>query len=411
MFRTNYCTARAYAHPKTPETPAPVESGAEPKAFKRPTHQTKKTRAVWWETTQGVCGSCVSKDVIVQDAPDASKPARLHRFRLSDLQEQFPEMPPPVVDGLFREAETVNLVSASKSGKSWMAYGLLFAVATGRPWFGRFPTRRGRALLVDNELQKETLAYRLRTVQDALGIPDADVADAFEVLPLRGRLPSLEELREELEKIPAGEFRIIILDAKYRLNSGASEIDNAAETDFYNTIDRIAERTRASIVLIHHSSKGDQSAKEVTDVGSGAGAQSRAADCHLVIRAHEVPDHAVLESRVRNFKPVPPLPLRWEFPLWVPAKIDPQRLKGKRTSKDVKAASIAARDQQAVLAAIREKPSTKNELIDATGLSKMRVRRAVAELMTAGSVTPRTANRFGNDCDEYHPAGGGSLAV
>ena len=55
---------------------------------------------------------------------------------------------------------------------------------------------------------------------------------------------------------------------------GVSENDNAAMAGFYNRLDRIAERTKAAIVLIHHSSKGSQSDKRITDVGAGAGSQS-----------------------------------------------------------------------------------------------------------------------------------------
>ena len=84
----------------------------------------------------------------------------------------------------------------------------------------------------------------------------------------------------------------------------------------YNKIDEYAARLRASWVNVHHASKGDQSEKAIIDVGSGAGAQSRAADCHLIIRPHQEDELAVVDAAVRSWKPVKSFCIRWNFPLW-----------------------------------------------------------------------------------------------
>ena len=57
-----------------------------------------------------------------------------------------------------------------------------------------------------------------------------------------------------------------------------------------------AARLGAAIVLVHHTTKGAQAGKSVTDIGAGGGAQSRAADTHLVARY----DEKKLEVRKRN---------------------------------------------------------------------------------------------------------------
>jgi hypothetical protein len=102
---------------------------------------------------------------------------------------------------------------------------------------------------------------------------------------------------------------------------------NHQATRVYNLLNEYADKTRAAIVLVHHTTKGSQSDKRVTDVGSGAGAQSRAADTHLVLREHEEEATVVAEAVVRSFPPVAPLVLRWEFPFWRPvADADPTKL-------------------------------------------------------------------------------------
>jgi hypothetical protein len=93
-------------------------------------------------------------------------------------------------------------------------------------------------------------------------------------------------------------------------------------------------------VLIHHTSKGNQSGKAITDVGAGAGSQSRATDTHLVLRPHKEDDVVVLEAAVRSWPPVMPRCLRWAFPVWTPADdLDPTLLRSeqpKRTRKEEK---------------------------------------------------------------------------
>ncbi len=49
------------------------------------------------------------------------------------------------------------------------------------------------------------------------------------------------------------------------------ENDDAAMCRLYNLIDAYAEQLGAAFILVHHTSKGNQSGKGVTDVGSGAG--------------------------------------------------------------------------------------------------------------------------------------------
>jgi hypothetical protein len=69
---------------------------------------------------------------------------------------------------------------------------------------------------------------------------------------------------------------------------------------------------------MHHSSKGNQSGKSITDVSAGAGSQSRATDTHLVLRPHEEKDVVVLDATVRSWPPIEPRCLRWTFPVWTP---------------------------------------------------------------------------------------------
>ena len=334
---------------------------------------------------------------------DSAEFCRRDRYRLCELIEQFPSLNPIVIDGLLRQGETANIISVSKIGKSWLAYSLAIAEITGQPWLGRFATSGGRVLLVDNELHASTLAHRIPTVGDAMGIPRGEYEQGLEVISLRGRLQSLSDLAVQFEALDPGAFSIIILDAKYRFATpGVSENENASEAQFYNEVDRLAERTGAAIVLVHHSSKGGQADKRVTDVGSGAGAQSRAADTHLILREHETDGVCVLDAALRSFAPIEPLALRWCFPLWIPDNsADPARLKRQRSSNDIRQEDRDRQGMDEIIKALRGNPGTASEMRDRAPMGKDRQRNLLARMKLDGCVTTKTVVRRGNECDEY----------
>ena len=346
---------------------------------------------------------------ILEKAKSTDRAAKgVEKFSLTRLQSKYPTLAPPVVEGLFREGETANLISVSKVGKSWLAYNLAISIAMGWGWLGRFETTQGRVLLIDNELHRSTLAHRIPKVGAAMGEVRGKFLSAdqygtdFDIWPLRGNLRTLAELGREFDKIEAGYYKAIIFDAKYRFAlEGVSENDNAAETQLYNMLDQISEKLKAALVLIHHSSKGNQSDKRVTDVGSGAGAQSRAADCHMVLREHEEDGVFVLDAAVRSFPPVESLALRWDFPLWRASDEDPVNLKGKRSQQDERQAKNDDTGKLEIASALLAGPLTASKLRKATGFSPGRVDRLVGMLTKEGQIQSTQITAYGNKCDEY----------
>jgi hypothetical protein len=265
---------------------------------------------------------------------EAPKPTWRGPRSVRELLVQFPELRPPLIHGLLRQGETMNVISAPKLGKSWLVLDLALAIATGRRWLG-FETEAGPVLIIDNELHGETSANRIPKVARARGIPLEEIADAVFVENLRGQLQDIFCMRDYFEALEPGRFRVIILDAFYRfMPVDKDENDNGTMANIYNAIDSYADRLGCSFLLIHHSTKGDQSLKAITDVGAGAGAQSRATDTHLIMRPHEEDGVVVLDAAVRSWPPTEPRCLRWVFPTWEPADdLDPSLLRSQRRRK------------------------------------------------------------------------------
>jgi hypothetical protein len=246
-----------------------------------------------------------------------------------------PELRPPVIQGLLRTGETMNVIAPPKYGKSWLVTDLALSVATGRRWLDAFETVPGNVLILDNELHSETSANRIPKVADARGISLEEITDRLFVDNLRGRLLDVNTLQPYFESLQKGFFKIIVLDAFYRfLPKDSDENSNANMTDVYNRLDWYAAMLGCSFVLVHHASKGNQSGKSVTDVGAGAGSQARASDTHLILRQHEEDGCVVADAAVRSWHPLDPLCLRWSFPVWsIDDSLDPACLRPERPRK------------------------------------------------------------------------------
>ena len=314
---------------------------------------------------------------------------------IADLYDLEMPLKPVVIDGILRKSEIMNLIAAPKTGKSWLTLHLALCIASGREWLGHTCTPQ-KVLYIDNELHRETSMNRLKLVLKASGIPYGEVKDSFDFWHLRGKWKSVEEIGNRIGAFKAKGYGVIIVDAFYRaLPRGTVENDNGAITDVYNMLDRFAQEIGCSFILIHHTSKGNQSQKSVTDVGAGAGAQSRAADTHGIIREHKVDGYLVLELVVRSFPKHPPIVLKKEFPLMIPDYgMDPADLAGKAEVKPGRSREPYT-DMNAAVCEIQDliKPDEripKTEFVmkvrEAMHLSKEDARTAVEKALRDGKV-------------------------
>jgi len=319
-------------------------------------------------------------------AQDRAPPAQPRPLTVRELMAKHQTLRAPVICGLLRRGETMNVIAPPKTGKSWLVLGLAMCVATGRRWLDSFETVAGDVLIIDNELHAETLAHRIPQVAECLRIGMNEIAETVHVQSLRGQLHDIFSLGQYFEALEPGRFALVVLDAFYRfMPRDMDENDNGTMANIYNHVDALADRLGCSFVLIHHATKGNQSAKSVTDVGAGAGSQSRATDTHLVLRPHEEPGAVVLEAAVRSWPPIEPMPLRWLFPVWKPAcDLDPSLLKSEKPKRSKPGAKPPETSKQPswtverfVEAFLSDQPATKAEIreraTDVPGLSWRRV--------------------------------------
>jgi len=279
---------------------------------------------------------------------------------------------------------------------SWLVLALAMAVATGRRWLDTFETIAGRVLILDNELHRETIAHRVPQVAAALDVGMDEIRDRIEVHSQRGRLRDILSMAAYFDALEPGRYAMVILDAMYRfMPVGTDENDNGTMASIYNRIDAFADRLGCCFVVVHHTTKGNQSAKSVTDVGAGAGSQSRATDTHVVMRPHQEPKAVVLEAAVRSWPPVKPIVLRWEFPVWRAAPdLDPSALrveKPRRRLAESNATEIPEDWDTAgfVQAFVTDEPRTRVEILDtavSAGLSQRRAQQLLRSAEVQGLI-------------------------
>lgn len=240
------------------------------------------------------------------------------RWKMNTLIEDRSIVQSPVlIEGLLRRGEVMNIVAGSKSRKSWAILEAAISISQGSLWMNRFQCNKASVLLIDNELRLPTLKHRSEAVCNAKGVTPPD---NIHILPVRGLQYNLIDVPAYIEDVRPD---VVILDALYRLFPDKfDENSNTDMTKLYNSIDQIATTTGCAVIIVHHASKGTQSLKSITDVGAGAGAQSRAADTHLVIRPTKadgdstIDDTAYLDIVARSFPPTPRTVIRWNYPLW-----------------------------------------------------------------------------------------------
>jgi hypothetical protein len=248
---------------------------------------------------------------------------------------------------------------------------------------------QGKVLILDNELHPETLASRMTHIADEMLVP-LDERDQVDVICLRGRLTPITAI-SMTTSIEPGQYRLVVLDALYRtIPAGTSENDNAAMMGVYNHLDALAEKWQAAIAVVHHSSKGAQGDKTLTDMGSGAGAISRAADTHIAIRQHEVDGHFVLEAVTRSFKSPESVSITFDWPLWSATTLAPEvkRVGRQDGAAQAKADEAAKAD---ILAAVPSGPKAiqQNRLIAKLGIGVPKFTRLVGCLIREKQVKQR----------------------
>jgi hypothetical protein len=225
-------------------------------------------------------------------------------------------MPAELIQALLHFASKLLLGGASKAYKSWTLLCLALCVAYGLPWLGceTFPAR---VLVVNLEIQAAFARRRLAALADALDI--VQETGRLDIWNLRGYATSHKEIFPKIERRVSGnDYGLIVLDPIYKLYGAGDNENGASEiAALMNSIESLAVKTGAAVAFGAHYSKGNQASKDAIDRVSGSGVFARDPDTLLNFTRHQENDCYTVEATLRNFPPMEPFVVKWEYPLFV----------------------------------------------------------------------------------------------
>lgn len=226
-----------------------------------------------------------------------------------------PEKTPYVIDRLLRQGEVGAVIAPPKCRKSFLMHDLGLSVATGCTWLGGFRTNEGRVLIVDNELTANEIADRTRTILGSRNWGMDAIRGRVDILSLREDDRGLDSVLRGIAALEQ-KYALIVFDALYMfLEKGMDENSNADMTVLLRRFRRFATSSGSAVLLVHHTAKGSaNAAREVMDLGAGAGALGRAVDLNIGIYRHEEDGAFVMKFQTRSSAPVEDFGIRWRYP-------------------------------------------------------------------------------------------------
>jgi hypothetical protein len=234
--------------------------------------------------------------------------------------------PDELVEGILHKGSKLVFGGSSKSFKTWSLLDLAISVAYGADWLGR-RTAQGKVLFVNFEIQPHSWQGRISKVAKAKGV---EIKPGQIILwNLRGHAADFKRLIPQIiERARRENFALIILDPIYKLYGNTDENSAGNVALLLNSLETLATETGAAIAFGAHFAKGNASSKEAIDRISGSGVFARDPDSLLIFTKHETDDAFTVEPILRNFAPVEPFAVRWQFPLMQLADdLDPAKLK------------------------------------------------------------------------------------
>lgn len=157
-----------------------------------------------------------------------------------------------IVENLFSEGSLNVLMGDPGSKKTWLSMDLCVAVAAGVRWLGR-ETTQGPALIIDEESGLRRLERRLEGILRARHAPIDTPLAYVSLAQFDARKPEdVAALRQLIEKVGA---TLVVIDALADIMPGGDENAVSDVQPVFMALRKIAEETRAAIVVIHHTNK------------------------------------------------------------------------------------------------------------------------------------------------------------
>ncbi len=202
------------------------------------------------------------------------------------------------ISPIFRAGRAALITGLGASSKSTLLKVLAIAVTTGKPALGLNITKPGKAVLILAEDTAEDAYRSLDAIFQSMSLSDEEIALVHKrlfIFAAAGKdcviVSNSDEdtASQRLEKLlqfitTLGDVRLVGLDPAIALSRGR-ELDEIAQRDLAETVDKIAIDTGAAVLVISHAAKSVQYQQEVGSHASrGSGAITDAFRLEVLMR-------------------------------------------------------------------------------------------------------------------------------
>ena len=244
---------------------------------------------------------------------------------LESVWNNMPPLAPELIEGVLRQGHKMLIAGPSKAGKSYSMVELAICIAEGKKWLGH-QCAQGKVLYINLEIDRPSFFDRMKKVYEAFEYKPKHLGD-LEVWNLRGRAMPMSRLTPKLIKRAKEKgFIAIIIDPIYKVQDG--DENSAAEVArFCNEFDKICTELHASLIYVHHHSKGNQSGKKAMDRASGSGVWMRDVDASIDFLEYTLPEELEVEGKditawkveytIREFPNRKPIYITFDYPIHI----------------------------------------------------------------------------------------------
>lgn len=180
------------------------------------------------------------------------------RFKLESAATLLAKPDPKLewlIDNIWVDKSRGLIAGNPGVGKTWIALDMLISVASGQLCLGKYPTKQGNVLLVEEEASEFNLSRRLHAMARARGLKDTDLSNLFHLTRQFAKMPA--DSLELFHLIMDNDIRLVVFDSLRRFHN-ADENSSSEMQPVLDAFARLNAATEASIVLIHHLSKSNE---------------------------------------------------------------------------------------------------------------------------------------------------------
>lgn len=224
---------------------------------------------------------------------------------LYDLWMDPPKPKEPLIhEGILDKGDGFILGGVSGAGKSWMAFDLGVAIATGTKWLDRFDTVQAPILYVDEEAGISSSYERLQMICRGRGVDIERDRPPFYIASMRGiKLDSPKGMAVIARALARYKPGLVIFDALVRFHDG-DENSTKDMAKFFDRAKSLKETYETAFMFLHHVRKpGKDDVWDSADMLRGSSDVRGWPDSAMVIAPNETHDGVfVAHVKSRNHR-------------------------------------------------------------------------------------------------------------